>query len=298
MTYSTQCIFAASFEAVLPLPSAFQYLGQTGQAGHRLLEIVNSEPAVSFPEQSNTEPRQFDLKFDRVSFRYSDDGPLALDEVDFHLHHVQRVAIIGETGAGKSTLVNLIVRFWNPTSGRVLLGGEDTRTLNESDLRSHFAVVSQQPHMLNASLRENLQIAQPEASEDDLLRALDSAQLLDFVDSLPEGLDTWIGEAGKLLSAGQARRLAVARAILWDAPIWLLDEPTEGLDRITEKQMTANLYDLTADRTVLLITHRLVDLSRMDQILMLERGRIIEQGSHAALLKDGTRYAALLASLR
>ena len=146
---------------------------------------------------------------------------------------------------------------------------------------------------MDASLRENLQIAQPEATEDDLRQALGSAQLLDFVDSLPKGLDTWIGEAGKLLSAGQARRLAVARAILWDAPIWLLDEPTEGLDRITEKQMMANLDELTADRTVLLITHRLVDLSRMDEILMLERGRIIEQGSHDDLMRSNSHYASL-----
>jgi ATP-binding cassette subfamily C protein CydC len=177
------------------------------------------------------------------------------------------------------------------------VGGDDIRTLSESDLRRHIAVVSQQPHMFNASLKENLLLARPEASEEDLRQALDSAQLIDFVDSLPDGLDTWVGEAGKLLSAGQARRLAVARAILRDAPLWVLDEPTEGLDRITEQQVMKSLYDLTAGRTVLLITHRLVDLHRMDKILMLERGRIIEQGSHEALLKGNTRYAALQASI-
>jgi ATP-binding cassette subfamily C protein CydC len=239
----------------------------------------------------------FDLRFDKVSFRYDDKEPWAVREVDIHVPHGQRLAVIGETGAGKSTLVHLLVRFWNPTNGRILVGGDDIRTLNESDLRRHIAVVSQQPHMFNASLRENLLLARPEATEEDLRQALDSAQLIDFVDSLPDGLDTWIGEAGKLLSAGQARRLAVARAILRDAPIWVLDEPTEGLDRITEQQVMKNLYDLTAGRTVLLITHRLVDLHRMDKILMLERGRIIEQGSHEALLKGNTRYAALQASI-
>jgi ATP-binding cassette subfamily C protein CydC len=287
----------ASFEAVLPLPLAYQYLGQTREAGHRLLEIVNTEPAVRFPEESNTRPMMFDLRFDKVSFRYADKDPLAVREVDIHVPHGQRLAVIGETGAGKSTLVHLLVRFWNPTNGRILVGGDDIRTLSESDLRRHIAVVSQQPHMFNASLRENLLLARPEATEEDLRQALDSAQLIDFVDSLPDGLDTWIGEAGKLLSAGQARRLAVARAILRDAPIWVLDEPTEGLDRITEQQVMKSLYDLTAGRTVLLITHRLVDLHRMDKILMLERGRIIEQGSHEALLKGNTRYAALQASI-
>lgn len=287
----------ASFEAILPLPLAYQYLGQTREAGHRLLEIVNTEPAVRFPEKSNTQPMMFNLRFDKVSFRYDDKEPLAVREVDIHVPHGQRLAVIGETGAGKSTLVHLLVRFWNPTNGRILVGDNDIRTLSESDLRRHIAVVSQQPHMFNASLRENLLLARPEASKEDLRQALDSAQLIDFVDSLPDGLDTWIGEAGKLLSAGQARRLAVARAILRDAPIWVLDEPTEGLDRITEQQVMKSLYDLTAGRTVLLITHRLVDLHRMDKILMLERGRIIEQGSHEALLKGNTRYAALQASI-
>ena len=287
----------ASFEAVLPLPLAYQYLGQTREAGHRLLEIVNTKPAVSFPEESNIRPMMFELKFEQVSFRYDDKEPLAVREVDIHVPHGHRVAIIGETGAGKSTLVHLLVRFWNPTSGQILLGGHDIRTLSESDLRRHIAVVSQQPHMFNASLRENLLLARPEATEEDLRQALDSAQLIDFVDSLPDGLDTWIGEAGKLLSVGQARRLAVARAILRDAPIWVLDEPTEGLDQITEQQVMKNLYDLTAGRTVLLITHRLADLHRMDNILMLERGRITEQGNHEALLKGNTRYAALQASI-
>lgn len=288
----------ASFEAVLPLPLAYQYLGQTREAGHRLLQIINTEPAVRFPEASITRPTMFDIKFEQVNFRYKDEEPLALSDVDFHVPQGERVAVIGETGAGKSTLVHLLVRFWNPTSGHILVGDIDIRTLSESDLRQHIAVVSQQPHMFNASLRENLLLASPKAREQDLRQALDAAQLIDFVNSLPDGLDTWIGEAGKLLSAGQARRVAVARAILRDAPIWVLDEPTEGLDRITERQVMRKLYDLTADRTVLLITHRLVDFHRMDNIVMLERGRIIEQGSHEALLKGKTRYAALQASIR
>lgn len=288
----------ASFEAVLPLPLAYQYLGQTREAGHRLLEIINAEPAVRFPEASSTRPMTFDIKFEQVNFRYKDEEPLAVREVDFHVPHGQRLAVIGETGAGKSTLIHLLARFWNPTSGRILVGDIDIRALSESDLRRHIAVVSQQPHMFNASLRENLLLARSEASEQDLRQALNSAQLIDFVNSLPDGLDTWIGEAGKLLSAGQARRVAVARAILRDAPIWVLDEPTEGLDRITEQQLMNNLYNLTADRTVLLITHRLVDFHRMDNIVMLERGRIIEQGSHEALLKGNRRYAALQASIR
>lgn len=287
----------ASFEAVLPLPAAYQYLGRTREAGRRLLEIVDTEPDVTFPDQSVRSVENFELTFEQVSFRYLPGAPIAVSEVDFQVPCGRRVAIVGETGSGKSTLVNLLVRFWNPDSGRILLGGEDIRTLSEPDLRRAIAVVSQQAHMFNASIRDNLLLARPEAGEEELRDALVVAQLLDFVDDLPDGLDTWVGESGKLVSGGQARRLAVARAVLYDAPVWVLDEPTEGLDPITESDMMQAVHELTQGRTVLLITHRLVDLERMDTILVLERGRIVEQGTHEALLKGDTRYSALFSRI-
>jgi ATP-binding cassette subfamily C protein CydC len=147
--------------------------------------------------------------------------------------------------------------------------------------------------MFNATLKENLLLARPGASDDQLLAALDTAQLLEFVEGLPDGLNTWTGEAGQLLSGGQARRVAVARAILHDAPLWVMDEPTEGLDPITEKNMMQAIKRQTAGRTLLLITHRLLDLDWMDDILMLDHGRLIARGSHAQLLKNNARYAAL-----
>jgi ATP-binding cassette subfamily C protein CydC len=156
-----------------------------------------------------------------------------------------------------------------------------------------MSVVSQQPHIFNATIKENLLLAGPRSNDDDLWAALDTVQLSDFVNDLPEGLETWVGEAGQLLSGGQARRLAVARAILHNAPVWVLDEPTEGLDPITEKKMMRALKDQTAERTMLLITHRLVDLNWMDQIVMLDRGRIIARGSHQQLLQNNELYAAL-----
>ncbi|UCE52040.1 MAG: cysteine/glutathione ABC transporter ATP-binding protein/permease CydC [Desulfobacterales bacterium] len=283
----------ASFEAVWPLPLAYQYLGHTHEAGRRLKEIIDTEAAVVFPDHTASEPLRFDLKFDNVSFRYSEHAALAIDKADFEIPQGQRLAIIGETGSGKSTLVNLLVRFWNPTGGRILIGGEDIRALSETDLRTCIGVVSQHAHIFNMSFRENLLLAQPEAKEDDLYAALASAQLLDFVKSLPYGLDTWSGESGKLVSAGQARRLAVARLILKDAPIWVLDEPTEGLDVITEQQLLEALYGLMGGKTVLWITHRLVHLHRMDKIVILENGKIIGQGSHNVLFNSNSRYAAL-----
>jgi len=216
-----------------------------------------------------------------------------LKDVSLQIPAGRRVAVIGETGSGKSTLIHLLVRFWDPASGHIRLAGEDIRNLREAELRRSISVVSQQPHMFNASLRDNLQIARPGAGDDDLWAALESAQLKEFVKSLPGGLDTWVGEAAKLLSGGQARRVALARAMLHDARLWVLDEPTEGLDTITEKSLMQAVERETRDRTLLLITHRLVDLHWMDHIFMLEKGRVAAQGTHAQLLEHNRRYAEL-----
>ena len=283
----------ASFEAIYPLPLAYQYLGQTQEAGRRLLELVETEPQVTFPDQSIVSNRQFGVTFESVCFRYSEQAPWALSHVDFHIPAGQRVAVIGETGSGKSTLIHLLARFWNPVSGHIRLGENEICSFSEADLRRLISVVSQQPHMFNATLKDNLLLACPGASNDELLAALDTAQLLEFVQELPDGLNTWTGEAGQLLSGGQARRVAVARAILHNAPLWVLDEPTEGLDPITEKNMMQALKQQIAGRTLLLITHRLIDLDWMDHILMLDHGRVIAQGSHAELLETNERYADL-----
>ncbi len=283
----------ASFEAVLPLPAAYQYLGRTREAGRRLLEIAHSKPQVIFPDASITVPRQPGVKFENVYFRYNKKDVWALRDIDFQILPGRRVAVIGETGSGKSTLIHLLVRFRDPASGHIRLGDEDICNLSESDLRRYISVVTQQPHMFNATLRDNLLIARPAASNGELFAALESAQLLDFTAGLPDGLDTWIGEAAKLLSGGQARRVAVARAVLHNAPLWVLDEPTKGLDTITEKKMLGAIKELTVGRTLLLITHRLVDLHWMDEIVVLDGGRVAAQGTHADLLKGNKQYAAL-----
>ncbi|MGB5421561.1 MAG: cysteine/glutathione ABC transporter ATP-binding protein/permease CydC [Desulfobacterales bacterium] len=288
----------AAFDALMPLPSAYQYLGRTREAARELLEVVDCEPPVTFPENSLVVLRGFDVHFDRVSFRYTDNAADAVHDIRFHLPAGQRCAVLGPTGAGKSTLAHLMVRFWDAQSGSVRIGGKDIRGLSESDLRLSVSLVSQQAHMFNASVRDNLLIARPGATEPELWQALAAVRLADFVKSLPQSIDTWIGESGRLVSGGQARRLALARAILRDAPIWVLDEPTEGLDRAAERHIMETLFDVTSGRTVLFITHRLVGLDRLERILLMENGRIVEQGTPAELMQGRTRYAVLQAGIK
>lgn len=284
----------ASFEALSPLPAAYQYLGQTKKAAERLLEIVHAPPFVIFPDISSAPMERFHIQFNSVDFHYGDSDPWILEEFSLRIEQGRRVAILGETGAGKSTLFHLLVRFWNPIKGRIQIGGHDLKTFSESDLRQTIGVVSQQTHLFQTTLRENLLMARPRADEAELNTALEKAQLLDWVKTLPRGLDSWIGEAGSGLSGGQARRLCLARMFLQDAPIWVLDEPTEGLDKLTERKVMQALFQAARNHTLLVITHRTSDLEQFDDIILMEQGRIVDQGKHDALLRTSKRYAELV----
>jgi ATP-binding cassette subfamily C protein CydC len=287
-------VVLATTEAILPLPLAYQFLGHTREAARRLQEVVATDPQVDFLPESQKIPKNFGIQFDGLTFSYRRGAPAALKDFDLHIEDGERVAIVGQTGAGKSTLANLLVRFWDPQEGCIRIGGVDIRDFSEKDLRRYLAVVTQQAHMFNASLRDNLTLADSRAEEEALQSALKAACMWEFVQSLPQGLDTWIGEAGRNLSSGQAQRVALARAIIKDAPIWILDEPTEGLDRVTEHSVMDSLLAQTRNRTLLLITHRLISLDQMDRIVVIEKGRILEQGSHRELLTKPSRYAELV----
>jgi ATP-binding cassette subfamily C protein CydC len=287
----------AAFETVFALPAAYQFLGRTRAAGRRILEVVETAPPVSFTERARAAPERFEVAFDDVSFRYRPELPRVLEQVSIVIPQGRRIAVVGESGAGKSTLANLLVRFFDPETGAIRIGGIDIRSLSEPDLRRNVVLLSQQSYLFSASVRENLLMAKPDAGDDELRRALAAARLADFVERLPDGLDTWVGEAGQLISAGQARRLAVARAILRDAPVWVLDEPTEGLDRITEEAIVESLLEVSAGRTVLWITHRLVRMDRMDGIVEMENGRVADRGTHAELLARNSRYASWCARM-
>lgn len=287
----------ASFESISPLPAAYLMLGRTREAARRLKELVETPVAVTFPRESSRQAIEFSVHFEKVSFRYEPEHPRALDRVTLHVAEGRRTAVVGESGAGKSSLVHLLVRFFDPEEGRISLGRLDIRHLSEPDLRRHVVVLSQQAHLFAATIRENLVLAKPGAHEKELWQALAAAQLESFVEGLPQGLDTYLGESGRFISAGQAQRVALARAILKDAPVWVLDEPTEGLDRQTERDLVESLLEVTRGRTVLWITHRLADLHRMDQVVFLESGRVAGQGTHRELMVQNPRYRVWCARL-
>lgn len=284
----------ASFEAVQPLGAAFQFLGHSLGAGERLFEIADAEPQILDPENPLPPPVDHTLEFDRVSFRYREDEPPVLEEISFKVEPGSRVAIVGPSGSGKSTLASLALRFWDPTHGEVRLGGQDVRDYTQADLRRAVGIVSQGTHLFNETLRDNLLLARPDATNSQLESALERAQLIEFVRHLPQGLDTPLGEQGLRLSGGERQRLAIARALLEDTPVLILDEPTANLDLATEHEILATLYDSAPDRATLVITHRLVHMERMDEILVLNRGRIVERGTHAELLEANGFYKRMV----
>jgi ATP-binding cassette subfamily C protein CydC len=251
---------------------------------------VDAQPVVRDPDRPSPEPSDYSLVVEHLSFRYAMDEPPALVDVSFELPQGQHLAIVGPSGSGKTTLVNLLLRFWEYQEGYIGLGGHDLRSYRAEDVRRMIAVVTQHTYLFGGTLRDNLRVAHPDATEADLLRALEQAQLREFSQALPEGLDTWIGEQGVRLSAGERQRLAIARALLRNAPLLILDEATANLDALTEQQVFTSLEQLMLGRTTLLITHRLVGLERMDRILVLRAGRAVEQGRHDQLLQADTLY--------
>ncbi|MCS7260347.1 MAG: thiol reductant ABC exporter subunit CydC, partial [Anaerolineae bacterium] len=280
----------ASFEAVAPLPGAFQQLENNLAAARRLFEVIDATPAVQDVASTSPQPTDYSLEVEALCFRYASDAPLALDGITFRVPAGGRVAIVGASGSGKTTLVNLLLRFWEYAEGSIRLGGYDLRAYRAEDVRRLIGVVTQHTHLFNGTVRENLSLACPEADEAALWHVLEVAQLADFVRALPDGLETWIGEHGIRLSGGERQRLAVARALLCDTPFLILDEPTANLDALTERALWNALETLMHGRTCIVITHRLVALEGMDEVLVLQAGRIVERGRHSELLEHDTLY--------
>ncbi|MCF6190491.1 MAG: thiol reductant ABC exporter subunit CydC [Cocleimonas sp.] len=272
----------ASFEAVMALPLAFQTLPETLAAARRIFSLVDAKPQVTEPKADSPTPKNNDIVFNKVSFSYaknSDKEPNknvnkstanVFNDLSFSLPQGKRLGIVGSSGIGKSSIVNLLLRFWEPTSGSITYGGHELSQYKSEDIRQYFSVVTQQSHFFNSTIKSNLRLAKRDASDAEVEQVCRVAQIHDFILSLPEGYETWVGEAGLKLSGGQLKRLTIARALLKDSPVLILDEPGEGLDSQTEKEMLKAVFEYKKENSILLITHRQTGLDAMDEVLIIE----------------------------
>jgi ABC-type multidrug transport system fused ATPase/permease subunit len=283
----------ASFEAITPLPLAAQMWNASREAAKRLFEVVDAEPAVQETGDRRVEIRSPDLQFSDLSFAYPTQSTPALQNVTFSVPEAKSIVVVGPSGAGKSTIANLLLRFWDYEVGEITLSGESLKALDPDEVRKRFALVSQNGYFFNTTIRENLRLARRSASQEEIEAAARAAQIHDFISSLPNGYDTLIGEQGLRLSGGERQRLAIARALVKNAPILIFDEPTANLDPQTEKQVLDTLFETMQNKTSLLITHRLVGLEKADEILVMDNGAIVERGTHQGLLRQRGLYRRL-----
>lgn len=292
-------IALTSFDAILPLPLAAAHLESHRQAAARLLTLAVQPPVVTEPSASSQLHLPITINANDLSFTYprcdSSFQP-TLQGITFALPPGKRLAIVGPSGAGKTTLLNLLLRFYDlpkQSASSFCLNNLPFSAYSSTFLHQHIAVISQHTYLFCATIRENLLLACPNAIDEQLDRAVHAAQLDMWIASLPQGYDTWIGEHGLCISGGERQRIAIARALLQDAPLLLLDEPTAHLDTLTEQAVLGDLHNLIGDRSVLWATHRLVGMEWMDEIIVLDGGCIIERGTHAELLTTGERYSQM-----
>jgi len=238
-------------------------------------------------------PADHGIEIRDVDFRYTSEQPLLFRKFSFQIKPGTKVGLVGRSGGGKTTLTRLLLRFSDVESGAILLGGQQIDRISQSDLRSAIAYVPQDPAMFHRSIADNIRVGRPGASDEDVREAARLAHAVEFIDALPAGFDTLVGERGIKLSGGQRQRVAIARAILKNAPILILDEATSSLDSESEACIQDALWALMSGRTTIVIAHRLSTVKRMDELIVLEQGRIVERGSHDALLSLGGVYSIL-----
>lgn len=269
----------SAFEVIAPLSEALAQWPAIVVAAQRVFELVDAQPAVSEPATTAAIAERPGIRFEHAFFRYAGDAPWALDDLSLDLAPGARLAVVGASGAGKSSLLAVLQKFYSLDAGVIRFGGQTLAALDGDDLRRRIAVISQQTTLFNRSLRENLLLAAPEAGDAELGRALHLAQLDGFVAHLPQGLDTLLGDAGAQVSGGEARRIAIARALLQDAQVVVLDEPTEGLDARTARDLYGALAAAAVGRTLLLITHRLDGglAGLVDEVASMRAGHIAER---------------------
>jgi len=282
--------------AVAALSEIWGELQRAAGATERMVELLNAEDAVDDPTAplALPVPVRGRIAFEKVTFRYPARPEMAaLSDLDMTIEPGETVALVGPSGAGKTTTFQLLMRFFDPDSGRIALDGVDIRDVTRTDLRRQFALVPQEPVIFATSARENIRFARPEASDAEVEAAAGAAAADEFLVKLPQGYDTYVGERGVMLSGGQKQRIAIARAILRDAPILLLDEATSALDAESERAVQNAVERLAEGRTTLIIAHRLATVKRADRIVVFQDGRILAEGSHGALVAEDGLYARL-----
>jgi len=280
----------ASFEAVLPIPTMAQHFESSMQAAERIFELTDTEPNIVNSVVPVRNVSGHTLEFKNVNFTYPGSKYPVLSEVSFELYPEKSIAVVGASGSGKTTLVNLIARFYDVQNGKIRLGGIPISQIDIEVLRKQFAVVLQSGHIFAGTLRDNLLIANQKATDAELIDALKKANIFETFFSNHSGLDTWVGESGHQISGGERQRLEIARAILKDAPILIFDEPTSNLDSENEKLILDTIMEISKNKSLLLITHRLVAMNKFDEIIVMRNGRIAEQGNEFDLINRKGYY--------
>jgi len=269
------CVLAV-FELVTPLAPAIQMLGKTQTAARRIRRVVDLKPIIMEPQQPYSIPDKFDLNINNLGFRYSVQSGWVLKQIDLDIPQGSKIAITGKSGSGKTTLMQLLMRFYDPQQGCIHYAGIDYKQFTSDQLMTQFAVLSQNSQLFSATVKQNLLIAKPTASGAEINQAINMAGLNKFIKRLPEGINTWVGENGAKVSAGEGRRIALARVYLKDAPVLLLDEPTEGLDKETENEVLNTLEHLAKDKTLIIVTHRQAGLRLVDKTYEIIGGKLKE----------------------
>jgi ABC-type multidrug transport system fused ATPase/permease subunit len=298
LTLGGLLVFLAYLTQLLdPLRNLSQFVTSVSAAAagaERVVELLDQPPAIeSNPEALAISSPRGAITFDHVSFAYPGKERTAVSKVSFHLEPGQTLALVGASGAGKTTIVRLLLRFYDPTSGKISIDGHDLRETELRSLRDSIAVVLQESLLLGGTVRENIAFGRPGATEDEIERAARAADAHAFITRLPQGYETLVGQGGTRLSGGQRQRIAIARAMVKDAPILILDEPTTGLDAAAAERILVPLRRLMRDRTTIVVTHNLLTVREASEIVMLENGLIAERGTHAELVGFDGPYAHL-----